>query len=90
MKRVHLIISGDVVGVGYRTWAKRHARDLGIGGWVKNREDRTVELIVEGEMEALVTFIASCKKGPDVAWVKDVTVTWQDAIGEYVDFEVLY
>ena len=49
MKRIHLIISGDVQGVGYRAWTKRQAKDLGIVGWVKNREDKAVELVGEGE-----------------------------------------
>jgi acylphosphatase len=90
MKRVHLIISGDVIGVGYRSWVKRQARELGVSGWVKNREDNTVELVVEGSKDHLTAVVAICKKGPDVAWVKDVVETWQDATGEFVDFEVLY
>lgn len=90
MKRIHLVISGDVVGVGYRAWAKRQAQDLRLTGWVKNREDRAVELVAEGEQEALKKFIAVCKKGPDVAWVKHVEVTWIHAGNEFMDFAVVY
>jgi acylphosphatase len=90
MKRVHLIISGDVVGVGYRAWVRRRARDFRLTGWVKNREDRTVELVAEGEQDALDTFVAACKKGPDVAWVETVSVSWLPATGDFLDFAVVY
>lgn len=90
MKRIHLIISGDVIGVGYRPWALRQARDLQLMGWIKNREDDTVELVAEGKTEALEQLIAACKRGPDVAWVEGVKVEWGKATGEFLDFTVLY
>lgn len=90
MKRIRCIVSGDVVGVGYRAWARRQAKGLELVGWVKNREDKTVELVAEGTRESLEEFIALCRRGPDVAWVKHVDVSWQKATGEFVGFEVVY
>ena len=77
MKRVRLIISGDVLGVGYRAWARRQMKALGVTGSVENREDNTVELIAKGEQSALEKLITACKKGPDVAWVERVEVYYQ-------------
>lgn len=88
MKRVHCVISGDVVGVGYRAWTVRQARELGITGWVKNREDDTVEIVAEGER--LAEFVRRCRKGPDVAWVKDIKTEWTSAKAEFVTFQVVY
>lgn len=90
MKRVHLVISGDVVGVGYRGWAQGQAKTLGLTGWVKNREDKTVELVAEGTKEMLDTFIAACQKGPDVAWVEHIDVEWLPAGHDFLDFAVVY
>ena len=90
MFRIHCIISGDVVGVGYRAWAKGQTKALGLTGWVKNREDKTVELVAEGTKEMLEKFIAACNKGPGVAWVEGVYPRWECATGEFVGFEVLY
>lgn len=90
MDRVHLIINGDVIGVGYRSWALRLAKSLGVTGWVKNREDRTVELVAEGDKEVLNRLIAACKKGPDVAWVEHVESELTPGTGEFLDFTVLY
>jgi len=90
MKRVHLIICGDVVGVGFRAWVLRQAQDNHLNGWVKNRDDKTVELVAEGEKAVLEKFIIGCKKGPDVAWVKHVDIKWLPASGEFLDFAVVY
>lgn len=90
MKRVHLIISGDVQGVGYRAWVQGEARELGLVGWVKNQEDQAVELVAEGQKKKLEEFVKRCQKGPEVAWVKKVDATWQDATGEFVSFGIVY
>lgn len=90
MKRVHLIISGDVQGVGYRAWVLRYAKGKGLTGWVKNREDGAVEVVAEGSKNALEELISYCEKGPEVAWVERVTSTWGVATGEFGGFNVIY
>lgn len=90
MKRLHLIISGDVQGVSFRSWARQQAQELELVGWVANREDETVELVVEGPKEKLEEMIARCRSGPEVAWVKEVAVGWEEARGEFVSFDIVY
>jgi len=90
MKQFHLIIEGDVVGVGYRSWMVREAERLNIVGWVKNRQDKTVEAVVQGEEESVKKIIELCKKGPDVAWVERVEVTEKPIEKDLFLFEVVY
>ncbi|MBI2405171.1 acylphosphatase [Candidatus Gottesmanbacteria bacterium] len=90
MKRVHLIISGDVVGVGYRAWILRYAADKRLTGWVTNRQDDTVEILVEGPKRDLEELIKRCGEGPLLAVVKHVDVRWEEATGAFVSFEVVY
>lgn len=90
MKRICLVISGDVQGIGFRAWALRYAQGKLITGWVKNRQDGAVEIVAEGSRGALEDFVASCQHGPDVAWVEKVNVEWQEATGEFMHFEVVY
>ncbi|MEK7065591.1 MAG: acylphosphatase [Patescibacteria group bacterium] len=90
MKRVHLIISGDVQGVNYRSWARAQARELNLSGWITNRPDGAVETVVEGQKKKLEEYIKRCHKGPEVAWVEKVDTVWLEATGELVNFSVVY
>ena len=71
-KTVHLRIEGRVQGVGYRAWAIREARGLGLAGWVRNRADSSVEALVAGPAEAVDRFIAAARRGPRAAEVMEV------------------
>lgn len=90
MKRAHLIISGDVQGVGFRAWVVREARELDLTGWVKNRENGAVEVVVEGQKADLEELVKLCQHGPEVAWVENVEVHWSESTGEFFRFEVVY
>lgn len=46
--RKYIVFSGRVQGVGFRYRASYAARSLGITGWVRNEEDGTVEMEVQG------------------------------------------
>jgi acylphosphatase len=53
MKRLNIIVSGFVQGVGFRATVRSLARSLGITGWVKNLADGCVEMEIEGEEAVL-------------------------------------
>ena len=89
MKRAHLFIIGDVVGVGFRAWTVRNAKELGLVGWVRNANHNTVEAVFEGEEEKVKEMIERCKKGPEVAWVEKVDVKWEKAKNEFDGFKIL-
>lgn len=90
MKRVYLIISGDLQGVGFRAFVVKAAKKLSIVGWVKNRRDKTVKIVGEGDKDTLERFVGMCHKGPALAVIKNSVVDWQEATGEFVAFEVVY
>jgi len=88
--RVHLFISGIVQGVFFRAHTRNSARSLNLTGWVKNMDDGRVEVVVEGIRSRITEFIGWCHKGPAAASVLSVEVKWQQATGEFEDFEVRY
>ena len=84
MKQVHMYISGFVQGVGFREYVRREAKKVGIVGWVRNLEDRRVELIAQAEEETLKKFVKIASRGPFLAEVKSVSIDWQTS-GELFD-----
>jgi acylphosphatase len=63
-----------VQGVGYRDAAVQAAFELGIYGWVRNRQDGSVEALAQGEPDAVDAFAAWCRRGPPLARVAEVTL----------------
>jgi acylphosphatase len=65
------VISGRVQGVGFRYFAQRAARELGISGWAQNLEDGRVEVEAVGSKAQLDEFEARLRKGPVGADVRE-------------------
>lgn len=57
-------IRGRVQGIGYRAWAEVTALELGVEGWVRNRRDGSVEAVLAGSEEVVLTMIELCRDGP--------------------------
>lgn len=90
VKRVHLIISGDVQGVGFRAFVREKAKSAGLVGWVKNREDGAVEVVAGGPRKDLEIFLKACHRGPEVSSVEKVEAVWEKSRDEFVGFAVVY
>jgi acylphosphatase len=71
-----------VQGVYYRTDTRTRASGLGLSGWVRNVPDGTVEAVFEGTAERIESMIAWCGRGPSGARVDEVSVEWEDPVGE--------
>ncbi len=65
-------IRGRVQGVFFRAWLCERAVALGLGGWVRNRRDGSVEALFVGPPAAIATAVMSCHEGPHLARVSEV------------------
>jgi len=65
-------VSGMVQGVGFRYFARRHATNLGCGGYARNLADGRVEIYAVGTAEQLRSLAAELHRGPSVASVERV------------------
>jgi acylphosphatase len=86
-RTVTATIRGRVQGVGYRDWAERQARGLGLSGFVRNRRDGSVELVLSGSVEKVEHMLALCRQGPRLAHVTHVDASAAAWSGD--GFEVL-
>lgn len=86
--RVHLIVKGRVQGVFFRYETQSVGTRLGVAGWVRNRRDGSVEVLAEGDKKKLEELVKWCHKGPAMARVDSVEVSWEAPTGEFYSFEL--
>lgn len=72
-------VRGRVQGIGYREACVRRARALGITGWVRNRIDESVEVMLQGSPEQLADMCSWLRDGMPAALVQDLEVTQAQA-----------
>lgn len=82
------MVHGRVQGVSFRYYTQRRAAELGLTGYVRNRWDDTVEVVVEGERSGAEALLAFLRVGPRAAFVTQVDVEWSTPGGEFHRFEV--
>ncbi|MGH2501479.1 MAG: acylphosphatase [Ktedonobacterales bacterium] len=90
MERLTARIVGDVQGVGYRAYARRRARALGLCGYTRNLADGAVEVVAEGPRTLLVDLLVALRRGPISAEVTETQVAWSAATGEYSAFSIRF
>lgn len=73
-KAVHAVIEGRVQAVGFRYWTAREAQALSLRGWVRNRRDGSVEVLLAGPEAAVDAMVDACRRGPPAAQVSRVRV----------------
>jgi len=67
-----VVIRGRVQGVGFRAYVEDTALLHGVGGWVRNRRDGSVEALFVGAPETVAAMIEACWHGPGAARVDAV------------------
>jgi acylphosphatase len=73
--RRRVVVHGHVQGVFFRDSVRRFAREKGVSGWVANRDDGTVEAVLEGSPDAVDSVLRFCREGPPRAEVRDLEVS---------------
>ena len=79
-RRWRVVVRGDVQGVGYRAFTRRCASHLGLGGWVRNNLDGTVEAELVGPQERLAEMLDRLREGPCWSRVDAVDITRDDEV----------
>ena len=88
--RAHVLVSGRVQGVFFRSETRREAGKHGVSGWVRNLPDDKVEAVFEGERENVQKLLEFCERGPLGANVAKTDVAWEPYSGEFKGFEIRY
>lgn len=79
--RRRVVVWGLVQGVGFRWHCAREAARLGVAGRVRNLRTGDVEIVAEGEADAVGRLVAWAHRGPSGAEVMGVDVTDEEPQG---------
>jgi acylphosphatase len=82
------VVKGRVQGVGFRWFVEREARLLGVGGWVRNRDDGAVEVLASGTQRQLGSLYDRLREGPRAARIDGVQVDDAAPFGGYQTFQI--
>ena len=80
--RRRVTVSGQVQGVWFRETCRREAEALGLGGYVRNLSDGSVEAVFEGKATPVQAMVSWCRVGPRRARVETIEVASEVPDGE--------
>jgi acylphosphatase len=82
------IVKGRVQRVGFRYFVDEAARRERILGYVRNRHDGAVEVVAEGDADAMQRFEMAVRRGPAGARVDDIETTELEPTNRFNNFSV--
>jgi acylphosphatase len=81
-------VTGRVQGVGFRFFVEDAALREGVSGYVRNETDGSVEVLAEGEAEAMARLERALWSGPPGARVDDIRAEALPPSGRQSGFRV--
>jgi acylphosphatase len=88
-RRLTILYSGRVQGIGFRYTAKTVAAGFEITGTVRNLADGRVELAAEGLRPELEAFRDAIRDAGLAGFIRDEQLNWSDAKNEFRNFEII-
>ena len=79
--RRRVMVEGEVQGVFFREECRQQARDAGVAGSARNLADGRVEVVLEGEEDAVGRVVDWCRQGPSGAEVTGIDVSDEEPEG---------
>jgi acylphosphatase len=90
MQELFCVVTDTVQGVHYRSYLEAAATTLGLVGFVRNMNDGSVEVCVQGDADILKQFMEYVQEGSLQAKVEGVDAVWCSPRTTYHDFSVLH
>lgn len=79
-----------VQGVGFRMFVQQHASELGLTGWVRNMEDGSVEMEIQGDPEKVDKLSVLIREGNYFIKVKELKFEPVETVPNETRFVVRY
>jgi acylphosphatase len=88
--RARIRIGGVVQGVGFRYFARKTGASFGLAGTVRNLPDGSVEVLAQGEKQAVDAFLSELRIGPRYASIERVDVDWEEPQDDLRGFDYAF
>ena len=82
--------TGRVQGVGFRMFVQQHASELGLTGWIRNMEDGSVEMEIQGDPEKVDKLSVLIREGNYFIKVKELKFEPIEVVSDETRFVVRY
>lgn len=89
-KRMQVVFSGRVQGVGFRYTVCRVAETFEVAGYVRNLTNGDVEVVAEGAEQELVDFLNGIRGASIGRYVTQEQVQWAPTTGKYNKFGISF
>ena len=86
---IYCVVTGKVQGVGYRDFVEGLSREFSLVGWVKNRPDGSVELVLQGIPDSLRSCVELLNQGSPLARIESIAVDWRTPKNQFDEFKVI-
>lgn len=86
---IYCVITGRVQRVGFRAFVESVAREREVVGWVHNREDGTVHVLMQGLPDVLKECTEDLQTGSVLSRVDSVAVDWRTPGEQFNEFKIL-
>ena len=90
MVAAEIVVEGRVQGIGFRNYVQRKAALLGLNGYVMNMNDGKVRVRAEGAREQIEELARDLSKGPPLAHVDRIDVSWRPPTRRFASFSIRY
>lgn len=89
MRRIRILVTGAVQGVGFRYTTRAEAERIGVTGWVRNLASGRVEAHVQGNERSVDEMRDWLRHGPPYANVERIDVTDVELVEGEEGFRIL-
>jgi len=72
--KLHLFVYGKVQKVSYRGYAAGQAATFGLSGWIRNRHNGSVEMVIVGPLGRVIRLLPILWQGPPLSEVNYIKI----------------
>ncbi|MBA2368421.1 MAG: acylphosphatase [Candidatus Protochlamydia sp.] len=87
---MHVIVKGNVQGIGFRALTRYRALDLGLKGQVRNLQDGTVEIYAQGSKKHLEELIERLKEETMPGQIEEASIEYFPIEQPHDDFRIVH